>query len=203
MDPKLSMAWMANVREDLDVACYKIFLAIMALLAMSLVWHYWKIIRIERTIKKMPGPPIWPITGNAHLFFGLNEHELIQKSMQIIEEYGGSCHLWFGPYLMVFLAEPSYIEVVLKSEYASNKDPTYRFLNPAGEGIFIASGENWKQLRKMVNPTFNQKILEGFTKCFNEESKILVKVLEKKVDAPTFDIHDYVARMALDILCGN
>ncbi|XP_075228119.1 cytochrome P450 4d1-like [Lycorma delicatula] len=112
MDPKLSMAWMANVREDLDVTCYKIFLAIMALLATSLVWHYWKIIRIERTIKKIPGPPIWPITGNAHSFFGLDEHELIQKSMQIIEEYGGSCRVWFGPHLMVFLADPRYIETM-------------------------------------------------------------------------------------------
>ncbi|XP_075228116.1 cytochrome P450 4C1-like [Lycorma delicatula] len=200
----LQVAWIANVREDLDVTCYKIFLAIMALLATSLFWHYWKIIRIERTIKKIPGPPIWPITGNAHSFFGLDEHGKYNNlELQIAEEYGGTCRVWFGPYLMVFLAEPRYIEAVLKSEYASNKDPTYRFFKPLGEGIFIASGENWKELRKMVNPTFNQKILESFTKCFNEESKILVNVLEKKVDAPTFDIHNYVARTALDILCGT
>ncbi|XP_075228114.1 cytochrome P450 4C1-like [Lycorma delicatula] len=203
MDLNMTMAWMSIVREDLGIPWCKILLAIMAPLATSLVCQYWKIIRIERTIKKIPGPPIWPIIGNAHLYFGLDTRQLIHRSMQLVEEYGSSFRLWLGPYLWLILTEPRHVEAILISEYATNKDPCYQYFKPIGEGIFIASGENWKQLRKMVNPTFNQKILESFTKCFNEESKILVNVLEEKIDALPFDIHEYVARTTLDILCGT
>ncbi|XP_075227615.1 cytochrome P450 4C1-like isoform X3 [Lycorma delicatula] len=202
MDQNMPTEWM--LRIDLDIICYKIFWAIMILLITSLAWHSWRIIRIERIIKnKIPGPPIWPIIGNAHLFFGLDAHKIIQKSQHLIEEYGGSFRLWIGPFLWINLAEPRHLEAILTSEYTTNKDPSYKYFKQAADGLFTASGENWKQLRKMVNPTFNKKILESFTNCFNEESKILVNVLEEKIDAPPFDIHEYVARTALDILCGT
>ncbi|XP_075227414.1 cytochrome P450 4C1-like isoform X2 [Lycorma delicatula] len=129
--------------------------------------------------------------------------DLCEKQTALMKEYGTTLRFWLGPYLWINLAEPKHLEALMTSEYATNKDPTYQFFKDQANGIFIASGENWKKLRKLVNPTFNQKLLENFTECFNEQSKILVDVIEKKTDGSVFDIHDYVARCTLDILCGT
>lgn len=47
------------------------------------------------------------------------------------------------------------------------------------------------------------KLLEQFLEIFNKQSKILVEVLEQKADGELFDVHDYIARCTLDMICGK
>lgn len=69
--------------------------------------------------------------------------------------------------------------------------------------FLIFSGERWRKLRKIVNHSFHTKLLDTFLIIFNQQSRILVKILEDKVSGKVVDIHPYVARCTLDIICGE
>nr|AIW80012.1 cytochrome P450 CYP417A3 [Nilaparvata lugens] len=154
-------------------------------------------------ISKIPGPPTLPIIGNIHLFFGADIKGLINIQDKLFKTYGTILRVWIGPHLWINLAEPKYIHALLSSEHGTNKDSSSQFYKSQSDGIFIASGKKWKTLRKIINPTFHQKILETYLITFNEKSDILVKQLDKKVDEPIFDIGDYTAKCTLDFLCGT
>lgn len=54
----------------------------------------------------------------------------------------------------------------------------------------------------MLNPTFHFKILEDFMHVFNKESQKMVDILRKESQSGnTVDIHNFVTRCALDIIC--
>ena len=55
----------------------------------------------------------------------------------------------------------------------------------------------------MITPAFHFKILENFVEIFAEKSKIFVKVLQKEIGSKSFDIHPYVSKCTLDIICGK
>lgn len=67
----------------------------------------------------------------------------------------------------------------------------------------MITGDKWRMLRKIVNPTFHMKLLEMFMKEFNRQGEILVKVLEKKAENELFDIHPYMAKLTVDTICGK
>nr|AEK01115.1 cytochrome P450 CYP417A1 [Nilaparvata lugens] len=193
MEYKETERWVADV-----------FPYLVMVFAMGFVtWYMRRMHRITAMISKIPGPPTLPLIGNAHLFFGLDMEGFNNIQLDLINTYGPTVRVWLGPFLWVNLAEPEHIEAILSSEYGTNKDPTYRFFKVHCDGIFVASGDRWRKLRKMVNPTFHQKLLENFLTTFNEQSDVLVQKLEEQVGKPTFDIGEYTGKCTLDFLCGT
>lgn len=73
--------------------------------------------------------------------------------------------------------------------------------------FFVISGfvsvHIWKPQRKLLNPTFNNKILKSFIPIFNEKSQILVDVLAKKVGEDAFDVSKQIFACTLDMVCGE
>lgn len=59
----------------------------------------------------------------------------------------------------------------------------------------------WKPQRKLLNPTFNNKILQSFIPIFNEKSQIFVDVLAQKVGNQAFDISKQVFACTLEMIC--
>ncbi|XP_028033180.1 cytochrome P450 4g15-like [Bombyx mandarina] len=59
--------------------------------------------------------------------------------------------------------------------------------------------EKWRSHRKMIAPTFHINILKSFMGVFNENSKSVVKKLRSEV-GKTFDVHDYMSCVTVDIL---
>lgn len=61
----------------------------------------------------------------------------------------------------------------------------------------------WKPHRKILNTTFNMKILQSFVPIFCEKVKYLVRNLGDKVDSDYFDITSMVHTCALEMVCGK
>lgn len=59
----------------------------------------------------------------------------------------------------------------------------------------------WKPQRKLLNPTFNNKILLSFIPVFNEKSETLTKVLDKLVGEKAFDIYKQMLACTLEMVC--
>lgn len=61
----------------------------------------------------------------------------------------------------------------------------------------------WKRNRKIILPTFNQKILNAFVPIFAEQSNILVEKLKRLVGQGCTDILPMISSCTLDTVCGN
>ncbi|KAJ8954176.1 hypothetical protein NQ318_005771 [Aromia moschata] len=92
---------------------------------------------------KIPRPFSLPLIGSALPFMGksLDTSSIITT---LFRTYPGIFKVWFGPKLMVGVSDPKYLEILLPN---------------CIEGIL----DVWKRHRKILTPTFNQKILNSFT----------------------------------------
>lgn len=62
----------------------------------------------------------------------------------------------------------------------------------------------WKRHRKIIQPTFNQKILNSFIPIFNSKADILAdEIFSKYVDKGNFETFDLFSRFTLDNVCGK
>nr|XP_034837116.1 cytochrome P450 4V2-like [Maniola hyperantus] len=82
------------------------------------------------------------------------------------------------------------------------KDAFYDFGKPwLGDGLITAAFPIWKVHRKLLNPAFNQFILDGFIDVFNRQARRLVKDLVGEVDKGPFDQFDYLLPSSLETTC--
>ena len=66
------------------------------------------------------------------------------------------------------------------------------------------SAHVWKKHRKLLNPTFNHKILRSFIPMFNEKTKIMADNLKQMLhQKKMFDISQPFFACTLDTVCGE
>ncbi|KAJ2950505.1 hypothetical protein O0L34_g8749 [Tuta absoluta] len=149
---------------------------------------------------KIPGPMALPIFGNALLAIGKRPDQLVELGLQYAEKYGNVIRGWLGTKLVIFLTDADDVEVILNSHVHIDKSSDYRFFKPwLGEGLLISSGEKWRSHRKMIAPTFHINILKSFMGVFNQNSRNVVEKMKPEM-GKTFDVHDYMSGVTVDIL---
>ena len=67
--------------------------------------------------------------------------------------------------------------------------------------IALIPAHVWRSHRKLLNPTFNNKILLSFMSIFNAKSQILADVLAEKVNEKAFDISKQIFACTLETVC--
>ncbi|XP_053699360.1 cytochrome P450 4g15-like [Sabethes cyaneus] len=165
------------------------------------LFHLW--MQTRRYVKLgnlIPGPKAYPLIGNANMLLGLSHDEIMRRAMELSFVYGSVARGWLGYHLVVFLTEPSDIEIILNSYVHLNKSSEYRFFKPwLGDGLLISNGEKWKSHRKLIAPAFHMNVLKTFIDVFNDNSLAVVKRMRKEV-GKEFDVHDYMSEVTVDIL---
>lgn len=66
-----------------------------------------------------------------------------------------------------------------------------------------SAGAFWKPIRKLLNPTFNLKILQSFVPIFNDKTKIMLENLDREAGNLNFDLSQYMHACTLDMVCGE
>jgi cytochrome P450 len=61
----------------------------------------------------------------------------------------------------------------------------------------------WRVDRKLMNPTFNLKILDSFFPIFNRKSQALVDNLTAKLDGSEFDVYVQIAKCTFNTVFGE
>ncbi|CAH0554526.1 unnamed protein product [Brassicogethes aeneus] len=175
-------------------------------LVFFLAYIYWKISRrhVERLASKIPGIPDLPIIGSTleilNVGYSTTPTDTFKKAYDYLTKYGRVIKLWLGPKLVVFLTDPSDVEVILSSKVHIDKTPEYGFFKPwLGDGLLISTGEKWRAHRKLIAPTFHLNVLKGFMDVFNVNSRDVVEKLNKEVGRE-FDVHDYMSEITVEIL---
>ncbi|XP_063379812.1 cytochrome P450 4g15-like isoform X2 [Cydia fagiglandana] len=165
-----------------------------------LLYRWQQSSRLYKMGNKLPGPMAVPIFGNALLALGKRPDDLVNIGLQYGEKYGSVIRGWLGSKLIIFLTDADDIEVILNSHVHIDKASEYRFFKPwLGEGLLISSGEKWRSHRKMIAPTFHINILKSFMSVFNQNSINVVNKMKAEMNK-TFDVHDYMSGVTVDIL---
>jgi cytochrome P450 len=61
----------------------------------------------------------------------------------------------------------------------------------------------WRRHRKILNPTFNLKILESFLPIFVEKSRQLAEDMGKNVDNADFNVMEITIKYTLEAVFGE
>nr|QST15027.1 CYP4BY3 protein [Diaphanosoma celebensis] len=176
------------------------------LLALLLVRYLaWLNGRFVRLIEAIPGPRGVPFFGI--LFQVSDDHaaRLATVQRRWVADHGPIYRAWAGPRPLVALSSPELMEPILSSQKHISKGFEYSFLKAwLGDCMFLTTGARWKSRRRLLTPAFHFQILSSFFDVFNEQSRVLVDILERIVDQqgdqPT-DIFPIVTKCALDIIC--
>ncbi|KAF5302919.1 hypothetical protein FQA39_LY02099 [Lamprigera yunnana] len=166
------------------------------------VWYtYWHLSRkhMIKLAERIPGPKGWPLVGNALEFIG-SSHNIFKTAYGYSHTYKSIAKIWLGPKLLIFLVDPSDIEVILSSSVHIDKAKEYRLFQPwFGNGLLISTGKMWKNHRKLIAPAFHLNVLKGFIDLFNANSREVIEKL-KKEEGKTFDCHDYMSEATVEVL---
>ncbi|XP_039498931.1 cytochrome P450 4g1 [Drosophila santomea] len=173
------------------------------LVAMALYEYWRRNSREYRMVANIPSPPELPILGQAHVAAGLSNAEILAVGLGYLNKYGETMKAWLGNVLLVFLTNPSDIELILSGHQHLTKAEEYRYFKPwFGDGLLISNGHHWRHHRKMIAPTFHQSILKSFVPTFVDHSKAVVARMGLE-SGKSFDVHDYMSQTTVDILLST
>ncbi len=132
---------------------------------------------MSQDIFELPGPPINSIVG--HLL------DLSQNPLEFLtncRDYGDIVPLRLGLTPTCLLTNPEYIELVLKNRDDFIKSPGFRVLKTLlGEGLLTAEGESWFWQRRLAQPVFHQKRINGY-------GEIMVEYTNRMLESWQFQI---------------
>lgn len=167
-----------------------------------LLWDYLYKKRCNDILHDMPGPRTLPIFGNALMYRGQNQEEIINFIKKNSREYGPLYRVWVLNQLAIFSCDPKDYEVILSSPQYITKNSLYDLLyNWLGTGLLMSNGKKWHSRRKIITPTFHFKILEEFVEIFDQQTGVMMKNLLNKADGKTpINIYPVLCLAALDII---
>nr|WCC58122.1 cytochrome P450 [Pharsalia antennata] len=153
---------------------------------------------------QLPGPTALPLIGNG-LSFMCKSEELLSQLLKLTDPYTSPGRLWLGPRLFVFVKDPDQLQVLMQSSKMSTKSFVYRFLEPfMGKGLFTSSGFQHKSQRKLLQPLFGPKVVEGYSHLFQKHATRFANLLRHYVDKEVFDVlillHESACETTMDIL---
>ncbi|XP_067122508.1 cytochrome P450 3A5-like [Centruroides vittatus] len=162
-------------------------------LYMTRNFGYWK----NRGIPEVPprflvGSIGWNIKSNQ----GKQEQEWYNKYGKIFGIYEGS-----NPTLII--ADPELIKTVFVKDFHYFSDPrSLRFGNPIFDrGLFVQSGERWKQLRSMMSPTFTSGKLRLMDKSLDECCQTFINnIIEESKKGKEVDINKFSSAYSIDVI---
>ncbi|XP_017778217.1 PREDICTED: cytochrome P450 4C1-like [Nicrophorus vespilloides] len=142
-----------------------------------------------------------PILGHSLYFIGDTEQILINLIHITSKSSKTPCSVWLAHRLFFLLNKPEQMEVVLNSPKCLEKDDLYRFSKPLiGHGLFNLNVDTWKIHRKLIMPSFNQRLLDQFVDVFVEQSNVLTNTILSKKVGKFFDVEEYITAAALEMV---
>ncbi|XP_055604846.1 cytochrome P450 4c21-like [Uranotaenia lowii] len=158
--------------------------------------------RFSRSIPSIPGS--YPILGNALLLLGKSEQQRFENFKFVFSHTKRLSKTWLGPQLVVCVAHPDLVQKILKEPSCCEKPFFYDFIN-LEHGLFAAKYKVWKPYRKVLNPTFNTKVLHSFIPIFQKCSQkmVLRMGLGQSARQMPVDVLEFALECTLEMVCAT
>nr|QYA71967.1 cytochrome P450 [Anoplophora glabripennis] len=176
-------------------------LLVLSVLALWYLRYLWKRRKLYIYSWNIPGPVALPFIGAAYKFMGSPE-DILEKVIKQVETYPSPMKTWLGSRLIFCLSDPHHVEKILTNQKCLGKDYLYKFLiYNIGTGLLTAPTLKWKKHRKLILPSFNQRILDSFVDVFTEQAIVFTDILRAYAGRKNIDISKPVSAMMMDIIC--
>lgn len=184
-----------------------IFLTSVLLLGVTAVFCLWieikKFILNRTKLRAYSKLKSYPILGIGGRFIGQDNEASMQSIDKLFYEKGEQPFAaWFGPTIAIGIDDPADMYTILNADQCLDKPYLYSHLRNE-TGLFSSGKELWKQHRRILNPTFNTKIMNSFIPTFNRKAKILVQQLERHHAGEPFDVYRPVFKALTDMIMNT
>nr|UZE89964.1 cytochrome P450 CYP4416A3 [Chrysoperla zastrowi sillemi] len=182
-----------------------VLISLLLLILILTCIYFWNYIRVCYYVSKIPGPPAYPIIGNAKLFWG-SHAEVTHNLINMAEKYRNMVRVWIGPVPLIGSSNPDIVQKLFTNEHVLEKAYLLKLVwNPVmGKSVFTSEVTEWKHHRSIVIRGFTPIILKSYFKIFVEKINILIQKLDLELNKETpFDIYKYLSRTTLDSVCGS
>ncbi|XP_068899935.1 cytochrome P450 4C1-like isoform X1 [Tenebrio molitor] len=160
--------------------------------------YYWNRRRLYYHAWKIEGPFAWPIIGSAYLFIRRHE-DVYNTATKLINSQPPIFKLWMGAKLVILTTQPTHAEVILKTCF--NRLGTKQLQELIHVDLFTAPVDIWRTHRKIINKSFNTKILNSYVDIFDKRARHLMRQFEEKCDGNYIDVLEALLRCSLDTAC--
>uniref|UniRef100_A0A023F620 Putative cytochrome n=1 Tax=Triatoma infestans TaxID=30076 RepID=A0A023F620_TRIIF len=186
------------------IALIVLILAVSLCLWYIIKYHLWTI-RVSNMTSNIPGPKPLPIIGNASIFADMKTLQDVYETItSLLDKYGnadGIAKVWLGPKPWILLGNPKYIEIILSSPDALQKEEVYDRLGLFVNGLFVRNGRDWRELRKPLDKLLTKKMIDSNIGMFHEKTVKLLKILNKYTNTRNeFDLRHYMTNLAIDFI---
>nr|WIE06254.1 cytochrome CYP340AX8 [Spodoptera frugiperda] len=162
------------------------------------VWTTWFKQRADAP-PLMPGS--LPIIGHSHLIIGDRKHlwSFVKHMNESSLEHNGVIEVWFGPNRYYTVTDPDDSLALVNACYS--KPYIYGFAKDfLKNGLITADVSVWKNHRKLLNPAFNQQVLNTFVDEMNVQSRNLVSNFKNEIGKKPFDVRHYLITFTLSTI---
>jgi cytochrome P450 len=150
--------------------------------------------------RRPPGLEGWPLLGNLP--------EARRDPLRFVSRMAAVpsnlVYYRIGPYTGYLVNHPDGIQYVLRKNFQNYSKDNYDYeaLKPVvGEGLLTANGDYWRRQRRLIQPAFHPKMIEGFGfKATNLTLKMLARWEMDFAGGQPFDVADEMSRLALQII---
>lgn len=122
--------------------------------------------------------------------------------IKICNENATPTVFWFGPTLAFLISKPEDIKAVYMSPNCLAKPYVYDFFGGLN-ALFTSKPEMWKKDRRVINGTFNKRILQSFVPIFNENVEWMVEQMRERLGGGVFDVGEPVASCTLSMVVAT
>ncbi|XP_073971385.1 cytochrome P450 4V2-like [Rhodnius prolixus] len=179
---------------------------VVLVVAYFLITATYRSLRAFRMVEGIPSlPSPVPLLGHSKLFYSLKSNsDFVELTSPVLKTAPVKmCKSWFGPKIIITVLEPKYIQTILSSKDALDKDSIYNILQTGGSGVFNQNGKTWHELRKPLDKFMNIKLIENY---FDNYQKSAVQICDSigyyANTGEYIDLRHWMGNFTMDVLSG-
>lgn len=120
--------------------------------------------------------------------------------LELAERYGDVARFQLGPLRLITLRHPEHVAHVLQRNHRryDKSSRGYRVMREVfGTGLLTSEGDYWKKQRRVVQPTFHRRYVEGFAGAIDDEAR---KMLARWRGRSQVNVHDEMTEVTMRIV---
>lgn len=119
---------------------------------------------------------------------------------------GDLVKMHLGPYPIYMLFRPEHVEHVLQKNPANYLKDGYEHLEPmVGNGLLSSEGELWRKQRRLIQPAFHKKRLDGMARTMTDATEAMLDRWRERMrgggsEGEVIDANREMSRLTLEIV---
>jgi cytochrome P450 len=152
---------------------------------------------IIHSYKTAPGPSGYPVVGIIPKMWGQPLEFLVSAARQ----YGDVVYLDMGATSFYLINEPRYIQHILQDNYQNYRKGYEVVESLLGKGLVSSDGAHWQRQRRLMQPAFHRRKLEGFATTITDATGVMLRSWKAYADrGEALDVAGEMTKLTLGVI---